>query len=403
MTAQVGDRRPCFLARYELAERAALIGVTIPLAKPTFWGEELELLKGVLESGWWKQGPKVAELEHEFAKFVGSKHAVAVSSGSAALHIALEISAMRGVVCPDFTWPAVPNSAMILRKNLWLVDVNLETYNVDQMERDEHTYTGVWVNKNYADMDVALVPTHIFGNPVDMTKVKGKFVIEDAACAIGSYLNKKHMGTFGDCGCFSFDPRKLLPTGEGGMLVTDSDEIAEKARLLRWHGFKDGQFMDYGYNFKLTDIQAAVGLVQLKHLPEILDRRAYQALQYHKLIHDLDVPVAPQQSVPGAVPNYQAYVVRLLGDWHGYSEPNRYVIAEMLKYGIQTQIGTYSVRHQPSFADMFFPETLPNSHELYWLTLALPAYHELTLEQQQTVIETLRAVLLTRTISIGTA
>lgn len=372
--------------------------VRIPLARPTFFGEELDLVKEVLESGWWKQGPKVEELEERFADFVKSRNAVAVSSGTAALHIALEISGMRGVVCPDFTWPAVPNSAMILRKNLHLVDVNLGTYNTDQMERDEHVYKVRTLDKkrnmiettfgpmNYVDMDVALVPTHIFGNPVDMTRVKGKFVVEDAACALGSYLNNRHMGTFGNIGCFSFDPRKLLPTGEGGMLVTDSDEIAEKARLLRWHGFKDGKFVDYGYNFKLTDIQAAVGLVQLKHLPEILDRRAYQALQYHKLIHDLNVPVAPQQSILGAVPNYQAYVVRL-----PRQISNMAIRAEMLKEGIETQLGTYAVHCQPSFLGL--GHDLPVSQMLYETTLALPAYHEMTEEDQVYVIETLKKAL----------
>jgi len=358
--------------------------VRIRLARPTFFGEELDLLKEVLESGWWKQGPKVEELEREFAGFVGSRHAVAVSSGTAALHIALEISGLRQVVCPDFTWPAVPNSAMILGKKLQLVDVNLDTYNVDQMERDETERS--FGPTDYSEIDAALVPTHIFGNPVDMTKVKGKFVIEDAACALGSYLGQVHVGTFGDCGCFSFDPRKLLPTGEGGMLVTDSDEIAEKARLLRWHGFKDGKFVDYGYNFKLTDIQAAVGLVQLKHLPEILHRRTYQAMQYKGLIQDLDVPVKPQESVLGAVPNYQAYVVRL---------PRRIsnvtVRAEMLKHGVETQLGTYAVHAQPSF--LGFGHDLPVSQILYETTLALPAYHELTLQQQQTVIEALKKTI----------
>jgi len=339
----------------------------IPLARPVFFGEELEEVKSVLESGWWTQGPKVEEFEHEFARFVGSRYAVAVSSCMAALHLALIISEERNVAVPDFTFPSVANSAWILGRNLKLLDVNVDTYNVDEV--DEVGWGCV-------------VPTHIFGNPCDMAKVKGDFIVEDAACSIGAYLKRRHVGTIGNIGCFSFHPRKLLSTGEGGMLVTNNSEIAEKARILRDHGRESKEFVLYGYNFRMSDITAAVGLIQLRHLPEILKRRREQAELYTRLISELEVEARPQQTVNGAIHNYQSYVVRLFKD-------SKEIIAEMARRGIETQIGTFALHLQQGHPLSLPHLSIPNSKLLYRKTLTLPLYHEMAEAEQVYVVQNL--------------
>jgi len=357
---------------------------TIPLARPTYFGEEADAVKEVLESGWWKQGPKVLEFEKEFAGYVGSKHAVAVSSCTAALHLAIEISAERRVYVPDFTWPAAANSATVLRKGLELVDVDEDTFNMNELVVDSG----------------CVVPTDIFGNPCDIGLIEAPFIVEDAACAIGSYMNGRHVGARASCACFSFDPRKLLATGEGGMLTTDNEEIAEKARLLRWHGFQGDRFVDYGYNFKLTDIQAAIGLVQLKHMDEMLNRRASQVHRYRKLIGDYDLPVTPQRTLSGATPNHQAFVVKLPYRALAEGPVNRVVSSRMREHGVETQIGTYCLHCQPSFGwDLenctlgYGRGQLRVSELLYTITLALPAYHSMTEPDQVYVIETLKKTL----------
>lgn len=340
----------------------------IRLGKPVFFGEEVDEIKSVLESGWWTQGPRVLEFEREFAKFVGIKHALAVNSGTAALHLALCCCSDDFIVAvPDFTFPSVANSALILGRELKLLDVDLDTFNIG-----ETSEAG------------CIVPTHVFGNPCKLDKIEAQFVIEDAACGIGSYYKGKHVGTFGDVGCFSFHPRKLLPVGVGGMLVTDSDEIAYRARILREDGRKNKhKFVIPGYNFRISDVIAAIGLVQIKHFPETLSRRREQAEFYDKLISEFDVPVVPQKVLRGCLPNYQSYVVRL-------HRNSREVIKEMAEKEIETQIGTYALHLQPTFA---FHPPLQNSKILYETTLTLPLYHELSKENQVYVIKSLKKVL----------
>ncbi len=341
----------------------------VRLAKPVFFGEELEEIKSVLESGWWTMGPKVAEFERKFAEYTGARYAVAVSSCTAALHLALLISDQQSVAVPDFTFPSVANSALALGYDLKLLDVSLDTYNMDE-----------------TNLEGCAVPTHTFGNPCDMDKIKAPFIIEDAACAIGSYLKDKHMGTFGDVGFFSFHPRKLLSTGEGRMLITNSEDLAEKAKALRNHGQESKyKFMLQGYNFKMSDITAAIGIVQLSHMPEILSKRRIQANYYTELISQYEIPVIPQKTVERAEHNYQSYVVRLL------EHDSQEIIGKIYERGIETQIGTYALHLQPTFSS---PSPLNNSEKLYETTLTLPLYHELSEEDQFYVIESLKNVLL---------
>jgi len=339
----------------------------VRLAKPVFFGEELKEIKAVLESGWWTQGPKVAEFEREFAEYTGARYAVAVSSCTAALHLALLMSEQQSVAVPDFTFPSIANSALAMGYDLDLLDVDPDTYNMSEI-----------------DYEGCVVPTHTFGNPCDMDKIKAPFIIEDAACAIGSHFKDKHMGTFGDVGCFSFHPRKLLSTGKGGMLITNSEDLAEKAKMLRDHGRESKyKFMLQGYNFRMSDITAAIGIVQLRHMPEILSKRRIQANYYTELISQHEIPVMTQKTVEGADCNYQSYVVRLLE--HSSQE----VIGNMYERGIETQIGTYALHLQPTFS---FHPPLQNSGKLYDTTLTLPLYHELSVEEQVYVIKSLKEI-----------
>lgn len=319
---------------------------SIRLAKPHFFGEELEEVKSVLKSGWWSQGEKVAELEDGFAKFVGTRYAVATSSCTTALHIGIQVSLAYGVSVPGFTYPSAKYAALFQRRSYHEVDVNVETYNVESMRREG-----------------CLVPTHLFGNPCEMANVKGRFIVEDAASGVGSYYKGRHVGTMGDIGCFSLHSRKLLSTGEGGILTTDRELLDTQARMYR---------KDQG--FKMSDITATIGLIQLRHLPEILEKRRRQAEVYTKLIRELEVPVKPQKTIQGAVHSYQAYVVAL-------PKRSKEVIREMAEAGIETQVGTFG------------DSDLPNSRFLYERTLTLPLHHELSDEEQVFVIESLKKCL----------
>jgi perosamine synthetase len=242
--------------------------VTIPITKPFFGDEELRAVQLPLESGWVVQGPYVAEFEEKFAAYTGAAHAVATSSCSTALQIAvaaLGVAPGDEVIVPAFTWVATANVVAERGATPVFVDIDLATYNLDVTQLEALV----------TDRTVGIVPVHLFGLAADLEAVfdlarrQGVWVIEDAACSLGGWYRGRHTGTFGDCGTFSFHPRKSITTGEGGMLTTQRDDVAALARSLRDHGASRSDFQrheepgsfllsDYeriGFNYRLTDIQ----------------------------------------------------------------------------------------------------------------------------------------------------
>jgi perosamine synthetase len=249
----------------------------IPIAKPIIDDEEIEEVVKVLRSGFIAQGPKVAEFEDKFAEYVGVKHAVASSSGTTALHLAL----LAAGICPGdevittpFTFAATGNSILYVGAKPVFVDIDNKTYNIDPE----------MIEKAVTDKTKAIMPVHLYGQPADMDPINKiaadheLIVIEDAAQAHGAIYNGKKTGSIGDMGCFSFYPTKNMTTSEGGMITTDNKEMAEKARVLRAHGESERYtHVVLGYNFRMTDIAAAIGIVQLQKLENFNEKRIENA------------------------------------------------------------------------------------------------------------------------------
>ena len=254
----------------------------IPITKPSFDESETKAVAEVLCSGWVVQGPKVREFERLFEEFQDCKHALATTSATTALHLALLSDGIRKddeIIVPAFTHPATANVVMHVGAKPVFVDIRLPDFNIDPLE----------IEKKVTKRTKAIIPVHLFGFPADMDPIMDMAksfrlkVIEDAACAQGTVYKEKKVGDIGDCGAFSFHPRKSITTGEGGMLATNSEEIADYAKILRSHGESISDllrhkadelvypdFVMLGFNYRMTDIQAAIGVEQMKKLPNIL-------------------------------------------------------------------------------------------------------------------------------------
>ena len=260
---------------------------------------ELEEVAKVLETGYYTQGPKVAEFEGMVADFVGSRFAFAMSSCTTALHLALvvlDIGEGDEVLVADYTFPATANVVVQQGAIPVLVDIDLDTFTINIAD----------MRSKITERTKAIIPVHTFGCSADMGSlmdVANEFeipVIEDAACAIGTTYNDRYCGSIGTMGCFSFHPRKVITTGEGGMIVTDNAELAEKIKLLRSHGGvrinNRYQYEAVGYNYRLSDVHGAIGVAQMKKLSTLIDRKRTLAGQLtEKLagIEGIETPIEP--------------------------------------------------------------------------------------------------------------
>ena len=256
----------------------------IPLLRPYFDSEELEEIKKVLDSGWVTQGPKVKEFEDKIAEYLGVKYAIAVSNCTSALHLALlSIDVKKGdeILVADYTFPATGHAVLYCGAKPIFIDIDLRTYNINPE----------LIEEKINDKTKAIIPVHTFGQPAEMDEIMkitedyNLKVIEDAACALGAKYKNKYAGTIGDIGCFSFHARKGITTGEGGMAVTNNENLAAKIRKLSVFGMTSAwdrekstefiipEFIEVGYNYKMSDITAAVGVAQLKKLDKIIERK----------------------------------------------------------------------------------------------------------------------------------
>lgn len=249
----------------------------IPIAKPFIGDEEIKEVEAVLRSGFIAQGPKVAEFEEKFTEYIGTRHAIATSSGTTALHVAVLCAGIgKGdeVITTPFSFAATANSVLYTGAKPVFVDIDPKTYNINP-EKIEEAVT---------DKTKAIMPVHLYGQPADMDPIckiaedHDLKVIEDAAQAHGAIYHGRKAGSIGDMGCFSFYPTKNITTGEGGMITTDNDAFDKKARALRAHGESERyEHVALGYNFRMTDIAAAIGVVQLKKLEEFDEKRIENA------------------------------------------------------------------------------------------------------------------------------
>ena len=349
----------------------------IPLASPWTGDDELDEVAGVLKSGHLTQGPKVAEFEAMVAEATGRRHAVAASSCTTAMHlalVALGIGPGDEVLVPDFTFPATANVVVQQGAVPVLVDVEPDTYNMDPLD----------LARRITARTRAVMPVHLFGLSADLdpclelAREHGLAVIEDAACALGATYKARACGTLGDVGCFSFHPRKVITTGEGGMVVTDDPALAERLRLFLSHGgVRAGgrfTFEEAGFNYRLSDVHAALGVAQMRRLREILARRRSLAARMTGLL--AEVPgVNPPVEPPWAGHAFQAYVATLD---EGIDRDG--VVAALRAEGIESTIGTYALSAQPFFARAYgYAEgRLPCSAATARQSLALPLFPQMS-------------------------
>jgi perosamine synthetase len=347
---------------------------TLRLADHRFGPDVLASVEGVLASGHLTLGPRVAEFEQAVAARVGVGHAVAVSSGTAALHLALvALGIGRGdeVVVPDFTHPATGHVVLHQGAHPVLADVDPITYNLD---------AGA-LRRALTSRTRLVIAVDLFGLPAaypefeELLEPRGIPILCDAACSLGAELSGEPPARRGHAAIFSFHPRKILTTGEGGMVVTNDDALATRLRRLRNHGLErhgvQPSFLEAGFNYRMSDILAVLGSAQLPHLTKIVDRRNDLAGLLNARLEPLEgirTPAAPEEGVRST---FQAYVAVLHEDVH-----RERFIAALAERGVESTIGTYALHAQPSFRGVCgtTPGDVPNSWMLARQTVALPLH-----------------------------
>jgi perosamine synthetase len=364
----------------------------IRLAIPYTGEEEIDEIRAVLASGYLTQGPKVAEFEHMVAKYVGAKYAFATSSATTALHLslaALNIGTGDEVLIPDFTFPATANVVVQQGGTPVLVDIDLETFNINLAD----------LAAKITPRSKAIMPVHAFGLAADMKPLlelaaqHNLVVIEDAACAIGTTYFDQQCGSMGTLGCYSFHPRKVITTGEGGMIVTNDPALAERIALLRSHGGvrKNGRFTfeAAGYNYRLSDVLGAMGVAQMRKLDTLIARKRELAAALTAQIQDIPGVHVPQIPAWGGH-IFQSYVT-LLDE--GINRDA--VIAAMREKGIETTLGTYALHAEPFFMRELGHQEgdLACSYQAYRQSLTLPLYPAMSDADITRVAAALRDVL----------
>jgi dTDP-4-amino-4,6-dideoxygalactose transaminase len=374
----------------------------IPITKPYFSEEEESAIIFALRSGWVSQGPKVIEFEEAFSRYVGSTFAVATTSCTTALFLALKVAGIkRGdeVVCPSLSFIATANSILHADAVPKFVDIDSYTYNIDVS----------LIEKAITKNTRAIMPVHQGGLACDIdgiNKIARKYglsVIEDAACAIGSGYKGKKIGSGTNLACFSFHPRKILVIGEGGMITTNNPRYAQRLKRLRHHGMSVSdlerhkskkviieEYAELGYNFRMTDLQASIGIIQLGKLAKMLTIRRMLAERYNRLLTDIEgirIPYVPVYAYPH---NYAYYMIRLEGNSAKFRNN---IMEELLKEGVSTRRGIMSIHREPFYRKAFGRLKLPETERVSDSTIILPLYPAMTELEQDHVIKQLRRAL----------
>ncbi|WP_026373380.1 DegT/DnrJ/EryC1/StrS family aminotransferase [Agrococcus lahaulensis] len=371
----------------------------INVMAPWLGHEEADALAEVVASGWVAQGPRVAQFEHEFAAAMQAPFAVATSSCTTALHLALIVAGIGvgdDVVVPSFSFIATTNAVRYVGANPVFADVDAMTGNL----------TSETVSAALTPATRAVIAVDQGGVPVDLDGVRaaadprGVVVIEDAACGAGSTYRGRPVGAGAEITAWSFHPRKLLTTGEGGMLTTRREEWADRARRLREHAMSVSaadrhasvlapaeRYAEVGFNYRMTDLQAAVGLVQLARLPEIVARRREIAARYQAAVADIPGLRTVADPAHGSS-NFQSFWVEVGED---YPLDRDELLRALARADISARRGIMAAHRQPPYRALTPEAGLPATERLHDGTLILPVYHQLTDEDQQRVIAVLRS------------
>jgi perosamine synthetase len=377
----------------------------VPLTRPYFDDEEMRMLKQCLDSGWVTQGPMVKRFEELIAARHQVKYALTVTSCTAALHLAALALGLRAgdeAIVPAFTWVTSANCVEYTGAKAVFADIEPGTFNLDPAAFEAAI----------TPQTKAVVVVHLFGLAARMDEILAVAkrhnlrVIEDAACAIGTAYDGRPVGGIGDIGCFSFHPRKVVTTGEGGAVTTNDDNLAKMVMSLRCHGdsifflppdpnagkpYTMDPFDNLGYNYRLSDIQAAVGVAQMTKLEELLAERKGWGERYNRLLADLPdlaLPIVP----PKCGHTYQSYVVRVK---EGGVERRNRIMDALTAGNIQSRPGTHAVHRLGYYQKKYDlrPEMFPNACLGEDTTITLPIFPGMTEDDQDFVVNALRQAM----------
>jgi perosamine synthetase len=363
----------------------------IPLSDPYISDEDVMAVVKALKEKRLSQGEYVKRFEDEFARYIGVKHAVAVCNGTAALHVALAaISVGLGdeIVVPSFSFVATANCVLYQGSKPVFADIDPLTYNIAPND----------IEKKITRNTKAIIPVHYAGQPANMDAIREIaekhriYVIEDAAEAHGALYKGRKAGALGDIACFSFYPNKNMTTCEGGMITTNDDELAEKMRMIRSHGqSRRYHHVILGYNYRMSDVHAALGRVQLKRLDWVIKKKVEKAHHYDSMIEEkFSDELEPPYVASHSTHVYMFYSVRLKN-----RELRDKAIIELEKRGIETRISFPSIHLQPLYRRLYGYSQgyLPVTEEISDTILCLPIYPHISLEEQNYVLSALHEVV----------
>ena len=374
----------------------------IPISLPFTGEEEWQATKEPIMSGWLTAGSKVREFEQIFAARHGVKHAMAVTSATTALHlalVALGVGPGDEVIVPAFTWISTANVVLYCGATVVFVDVDPKTFNLDVTK----------LKQKITARTKAIIPVHLFGLCADMDAIKSVAgnipLVEDGACAAGAGYKNRPAGSLGTIGCFSFHPRKSVTTGEGGMITTNDDKLADIISSLRNHGASVSEeqrhhgpkpyilpdFNLLGYNYRMTDLQAAVGVVQLKKLDRFIDEREQWAKWYNEQLAEL-----PWLTVPDYNADYkhgwQSYVVFI--DESKAPCSRNTMMEKLQKAGISTRPGTHAPHMLEYYAKKYNinPDDFPGARDCNNFSMSIPLFNKMTREDYEYLVHQLKAL-----------
>ena len=381
--------------------------MNVPIARTSLLESEIQSVMEPLRNGWLVQGPKVREFEYKWSAFTGAKHSIAVTSCTTGLHLSLAALGLQPgdeVIVPALTWIATANVVEHLGGTVVFCDIDLNTFNIDIEQ----------LKQKITPKTKAIIPVHLFGLAAKMIEVNqiakqhGLWVVEDAACGFGSRYHGQHVGTFGDTGCFSFHPRKAITTGEGGMITTNDDALADKLRRLRDHGaamtdlqrhlgarpYLLADHPDAGYNQRMTDIQAALGAAQMDRAAHIITERQRLAKRYDDAFANLPWLTTPAH-IKDLEHSYQSYpcffnpepitsesiprINQARNDW----------MDRLQKAGISTRPATHAVHMLSFYKEKYSlkPSDFPNAWASNDCSISLPLFHGMNVAEQDFVIQ----------------
>ena len=366
----------------------------IPIAKPYLTKDEAQAAYDTILSGWITQGPRVAEFEEKFANYTGAKYAVAVSNCTTGLHLAMIVAGIKSgdeVICPSMSYIATANCIKYVGATPVFAEVSSHTYNLDIVDTE----------KKITSKTKAILLVHQIGMPADIDAFQTlcrKYnlkLIEDAACAAGSSYNGNKIGSHSELVCFSLHPRKVISTGDGGMITTNKEDYYNRLKLLRQHGmsindrvrhesskiiFED--HLEIGYNYRMTDIQASVGIKQLEKLDWIIEERRKIAKQYHEAFKDIQCIQLPIEA-DGFFSNYQSYSIYLKDNC-----PLRRndLMQKMLDSGISTRRGIMTIHRETAYKMECISNKLPISEEVSDNSILIPLYVPMEPEDVEKII-----------------